>query len=59
MVVLSEPAGLLNPRLHVVVEVAAEAVAAVVEAEIATRRAKNVTAARVETAAVSVLVGNV
>ncbi len=59
MVVLSEPAGLLNRLQHV--EVAAEAVAAVVEAATAKRpkRQKKHTAERVEIRAVFVLVGNV
>jgi len=57
MVVLSEPAGLLNPRQQ---EAAAVAVVAVVEAAAArATRPKNITVERAEIPAVSVLVGNV
>jgi hypothetical protein len=59
MVVLSEPAGLLN-RLLQHVEVAVEAVEAVVEAAAAVGRAtRKTTAERVGMVAVFVLVGNV
>jgi len=57
MVVLSEPAGLLNPRQQ---EAAAVAVVAVVEAAaVAGRATRKTTVERAEIPAVSVLVGNV
>jgi len=57
MVVLSEPAGLLNPRQQGAAAVAVVAVVAAAAAR--ARRPKNITVERAEIPAVSVLVGNV